>query len=149
MYEIILNDVKWCILCHSVHLVCALFCVAMCILRMVSWLGVLWWSVCVWWCHIPRGNNLHEDYHLLRCDIIKVPALCWFLAWLILWPWRWTRYVPPKRWLTFSGLHGVISQKIELFNDSTVHDFISGHSQHNAHPFSGMCSYENCGVWIV
>jgi hypothetical protein len=34
----------------------------------------------------------------------------WHLAWLIL-PWRWRRYVPPKRLLTFSGLHGVIFQK--------------------------------------
>jgi hypothetical protein len=38
-----------------------------------------------------------------------------FLARLILRPWRWRRYVPPKRRLTFSGLHGVISQKIVLF----------------------------------
>jgi hypothetical protein len=27
--------------------------------------------------------------------------------------WRWRRHVPPKRWLTFNGLHGVISQKID------------------------------------
>jgi hypothetical protein len=39
----------------------------------------------------------------------------WFLAWLNLWPWRWRRHVPPKRQLTFHGLHGVISRKIELF----------------------------------
>jgi hypothetical protein len=37
-----------------------------------------------------------------------------FLAWLILRPWRCRRYVPPKRRLTFDGLHGVISQKTEL-----------------------------------
>jgi hypothetical protein len=37
-----------------------------------------------------------------------------FLARLILLSWRWRRHVPPKRWLTFNGLHGVISQKIEL-----------------------------------
>jgi hypothetical protein len=39
----------------------------------------------------------------------------WFLAWLILRPWRWRRHVPQKRQMTFNGLHGVISQKIELF----------------------------------
>jgi hypothetical protein len=39
----------------------------------------------------------------------------WFLACLILRTWRWRRNVPPKRRLTFDGLHGVISQKIELF----------------------------------
>jgi hypothetical protein len=30
-------------------------------------------------------------------------------------PWRWRRYVPPKRRLTLNGLHGVISQKVALF----------------------------------
>jgi hypothetical protein len=39
----------------------------------------------------------------------------WFLAGLILRPWRWRQYVPLKHWLTFNGLHGVISQKIVLF----------------------------------
>jgi nitrate reductase gamma subunit len=29
-------------------------------------------------------------------------------------PWRWRRHVPPKRRLTFNGLRGVISQKVEL-----------------------------------
>jgi hypothetical protein len=38
-----------------------------------------------------------------------------FLSWLILRPWRWRRHVPPKRWSTFSGLHGFISQKMERF----------------------------------
>jgi hypothetical protein len=28
---------------------------------------------------------------------------------------RWRRHIPPKRGLTFSGLHGVISQKKGLF----------------------------------
>jgi hypothetical protein len=38
-----------------------------------------------------------------------------FLAWLILRPWRrWRRHVPPKRGLTFNGIPGVISQKMEL-----------------------------------
>jgi hypothetical protein len=39
----------------------------------------------------------------------------WFLAQLILRPWRWRRTVSPKRRLLFNGLHGVISQKIKLF----------------------------------
>jgi hypothetical protein len=34
----------------------------------------------------------------------------WFPAWLIFRPWRWRRYVPPKRWLTLNRLHSVISQ---------------------------------------
>jgi hypothetical protein len=44
----------------------------------------------------------------------------WILARLILWPWRWRRYVPPKRQLTFSRLHNVISQKIVLFITTAV-----------------------------
>jgi hypothetical protein len=39
----------------------------------------------------------------------------WFLARLILRPWRWRRYVPPKLRLTLNGLYGVISQKMVLF----------------------------------
>jgi hypothetical protein len=49
----------------------------------------------------------------------------WFLPWLILGLWRWRRHFPPKRLLTFSGLHGVISYKIELFIfDSVAVKFI-------------------------
>jgi hypothetical protein len=44
----------------------------------------------------------------------------WYLAQLIFRPWRWRRYVSPKRWLTFSGLHGVISEKIVLFITTAV-----------------------------
>jgi hypothetical protein len=39
---------------------------------------------------------------------------------LILRPWRWRRYVPPKRQLTFNGLHGIVSQKIEVFITTAV-----------------------------
>jgi hypothetical protein len=41
------------------------------------------------------------------------PTSSWFLAWLILPSRRWRRHVPPEIRLTFNGLHGVISQKIE------------------------------------
>jgi hypothetical protein len=45
-----------------------------------------------------------------------VISACFMLpVWLILLSWRWSRYVPPKHRLTFTGLHGVISQKTELF----------------------------------
>jgi hypothetical protein len=47
--------------------------------------------------------------------LLPAPAWQWFLAWLNLRPWRWRRHVPRKRWLTFNGLHGVISQKTELY----------------------------------
>jgi hypothetical protein len=52
------------------------------------------------------------------CSPLKfclLPTTSWFLAWLILRPCRWRRYVPPKRLLTFNGPHGVISQKTEFF----------------------------------
>jgi hypothetical protein len=39
---------------------------------------------------------------------------------LIIRPWRWRWHVPPKRPLTFNGLHGVISQKMELFITTAV-----------------------------
>jgi hypothetical protein len=41
-----------------------------------------------------------------------------FLLNLFFRPWRWRRYVPPKRRLVFYGLHGVISQKLVLFETS-------------------------------
>jgi hypothetical protein len=47
--------------------------------------------------------------HSSACFLLS----CRFLARLILGPWRWRRQVPPKRRLTFNGLHGVISKKIK------------------------------------
>jgi hypothetical protein len=44
----------------------------------------------------------------------------WFLAWLILRPWGWTRRVSPKRRLTFNGLRGVIPQTTEFFISTAV-----------------------------
>jgi hypothetical protein len=43
------------------------------------------------------------------------PLACWFPE-LILRPWRWRRYVPPKRLVHLNGLHSVISQKMMLFS---------------------------------
>jgi hypothetical protein len=55
---------------------------------------------------ISQGRNQSESWW---------QAPYWFLAWLFIWSWRWRLHVAPKRSLTFNGLHGVISQKIELF----------------------------------
>jgi hypothetical protein len=41
-----------------------------------------------------------------------LPSLCWFLVWLR--PWRWKQYIPPRRQLTFNGLHGVIPLKVKF-----------------------------------
>jgi hypothetical protein len=43
-----------------------------------------------------------------------------WLVELILPPWRWRRYVPLKRQLTFNGLQGVISQKMVLFIEPQI-----------------------------
>jgi hypothetical protein len=42
------------------------------------------------------------------------------LARLILWSRWWMRHVPPKRRLTSNGPHGVIAQKIELFESAIL-----------------------------
>jgi hypothetical protein len=50
-----------------------------------------------------------------------------FLARFILLPWNW-RQVPPKRRLTFNGLHGVLSHKIEnSFSSIIVHPINMSH----------------------
>jgi hypothetical protein len=50
-----------------------------------------------------------------------IPASCWFLAWFILQPWRWSRYVPPRCRLTFIGLHGVIFQNMWFIKSPQFH----------------------------
>jgi hypothetical protein len=65
---------------------------------------------------LPGGKNCTIFWDITPC---LSTASRWLLARLILRPWRWRRYVPPKRRLTFNGLHGVISQKMVLF-DSTL-----------------------------
>jgi hypothetical protein len=45
---------------------------------------------------------------------------CWYLARLILRPWRWRRYVPSKRLSTVNGLHFVTSQMTKLFITTAV-----------------------------
>jgi hypothetical protein len=58
-----------------------------------------------------------------------------FIAWLIRRPWRWRQHVPSKRWLTFNGLHGVISQMIELFLLSLLPLFLKDESRLMRSPF--------------
>jgi hypothetical protein len=74
--------------------------------------GILYASQLNWPPRPITGIALHffftytyDCYLLSRC----------YVARLILWPWRRRRYVPPTHRLTFNGLHGVISQKTELF----------------------------------
>jgi hypothetical protein len=58
---------------------------------------------------------VYRMYDLRFSQQSSLPDWWRFLAWLILQPWRWRRHVPPKRRLTFNGLHGVLSQKIQSF----------------------------------
>jgi uncharacterized membrane protein YjgN (DUF898 family) len=44
-----------------------------------------------------------------------LPALLWYLLWLIIRSWRWRQYIPRNRRLIFSWLHGPIFQKTEQF----------------------------------
>jgi hypothetical protein len=52
-------------------------------------------------------------WDMMPCSPLSEQAGGWF-AELILRPWRWRRYVPPKRRVQLNGLHGVISQKMIL-----------------------------------
>jgi hypothetical protein len=65
----------------------------------------------------PLWFLLSEEKDQTAC---LVPASCWFFAWCTLQPWRWRWHVPLKCWLTFNRLHGIISQKTELFIITTV-----------------------------
>jgi hypothetical protein len=53
----------------------------------------------------------------IYCTVLYLPPAFTLVSLLNLFfrPWRWRRYVPPKRRLTLNGLHGVISQEIVLF----------------------------------
>jgi hypothetical protein len=51
---------------------------------------------------------------------VLLPASCWSLAWFILGPWRWWRYVSPKCLLMFTRVHGLLSQKAKLFEEGVV-----------------------------
>jgi hypothetical protein len=66
-------------------------------------------------------SSIFRDITPSACHLLSR----WFLAWLILRPWRWRQHVPSKRRLTFNGLHGVISQKIELFNTNSDYGVFS------------------------
>jgi hypothetical protein len=67
---------------------------------------------------------------LLDTCFTLVPCLAYFR------PWRWKWHLPPKRRLTFSALHGVISHKIELFMRMMVVRNILICGEEDCHTFS-------------
>jgi hypothetical protein len=61
--------------------------------------------------------------------------------------WRWSRYVPPKLRLTFTGLHGVIAQKIQLLittvlrTSNTVTSSVYFRTSHNWNRLDSFSTY--------
>jgi hypothetical protein len=90
-------------------------------------------------CHIVHWNSTNvSEKHVASTFTIDeyptpqtclLPASCWFLAWFILQPWRWSWHVPPNSWLTFNRLQSVISQK-------------TLHNHHYENLKSYMCDYK-------
>jgi hypothetical protein len=87
-----------------------------------------WWFHSVLWASqwelsftlpFPSCFLYNPKFWLTDCSACHLLSCC-FLARLIFRPWRWRQYVPPKRRLTFNGLHGVMSQKIVLFITTAV-----------------------------
>jgi hypothetical protein len=68
------------------------------------------------WSHVVCcvATDVSEEH--IACHLLA----CWFLQKLFLLPWRWRRYVPPKRRLQLNRLHGVTSQKMILFITTAV-----------------------------
>jgi hypothetical protein len=66
-----------------------------------------------WLCSLLSVNRRFGGTYCLH---LQGPKISWARnAWKRVAPWRLRRYVPPKRRLTLSGLHEVISQKMALF----------------------------------
>jgi hypothetical protein len=82
-------------------------------------------------CRVVRWNSI--DF-CSACHLLSR----WFLARLILWPWRWRQYIPPKRELTFNGLHYVVSQKVVLFITTSVR---------TSNPAQSIVTFPSC-AWI-
>jgi hypothetical protein len=80
---------------------------------------------CILSVHLLVTINVNPNWTLLIRILLQslfclLPASCRVLAWLTFQPWRYRRRVPPKRWFTSEGLHRVMSQKTELFLNTTV-----------------------------
>jgi hypothetical protein len=68
------------------------------------------------WQFQPKDGPMATEFQSSDwLSILLATCLLAGLLNLFLRPWRWWRYVPPKRRLKLNGLHGVISQKMILF----------------------------------
>jgi hypothetical protein len=89
------------------------FCLPVCYLK-VKLRSTIFWDITSY--SALKDNRRFEGTYSTACHLLSR----WFLARLILRSWRWRRYVPQKRRLTFNGLHGVIAQKTVLFITTAV-----------------------------
>jgi hypothetical protein len=71
------------------------------------------------WPIVTESYPLFPIYTGLPTGKLGLPLAC-SLLWTILRPWRWRRYVPPKRRVQLYGLHGVISRKMILFKTTAA-----------------------------
>lgn len=76
------------------------------------WLVSLLIFLCRIWGFHSSG---YEEFYLQGYNASLLPSSRWFHPWFIPRPWRCRRLVLPKPRFTFSGLHGVVTQKIEFF----------------------------------
>jgi hypothetical protein len=68
---------------------------------------------------------------------------------LILRPWRWRRYIFPKRQLTFDELRGVISQKLVLLSDKFASSALPRqlHAMFQPRVFINWMTFPECDQW--
>jgi hypothetical protein len=88
-----------------------------------SWCSWFWSKSCIFLdrrCSTLCSQKLSIG---LFTEKVHLPLACSLLCWSILQPWRWRRYVPPKRRVPLNALHGVISQKKILFKAVCVLNF--------------------------
>jgi hypothetical protein len=68
-------------------------------------------------------------------------------------PWRQRQHVPLERWLTFNGLHSIISQKIELFKNYNASTWLLDRKLGKKKKEDLMCDnlkiWECCYKWNV
>jgi hypothetical protein len=66
---------------------------------------------------VSQAGNQHEYSSKITAEALLAACFMPVLTSPILRPWRRKRYAPPKRKVTFTGLHGIISQKIKLLGN--------------------------------
>jgi hypothetical protein len=105
-------------------------------------------SLKVNWCFEGTCRFRLQGRRISQAGFACYLLLRWFHTCLILRPWRWRPHVSPKRRFNFSGLHGVISQKIELFISIDVRTWSP--TQHSWVGCSDACTQRviNHCVWV-